>query len=185
MGALVGATEGVMKAVKEDTGAAVPLGAAAAGVLLGEGNAAAGVPLAVGVPDGVSVPVADAGAGAGVGESVPVAEAPAGAGVEEAVAEASAPGAGSDACHTPPHAMYCDGQAVAPLCWQHVKRGCCALRGLKCTRYVWRESYMPPTGLQGGESQQEAPGPMEYARLASSAGGSVLPPRMTGHCGRK
>ena len=151
MGALVGATEGVMKAAKEAAGAAVPLGATAAGV-----------PLAVGVPVGVSVPVAEeAGAGVPVGVSVPVAEAPAGAGVEEAVAEASAPGAGSDACHTPPHAMYCGGQGVAPLCWQHVKRGCGALRGWKCIRYVWRESYMPPTGLQGGESQQEAPGPME------------------------
>ena len=132
MGALEGATEGVIKAAKVAAGAAVPLGAAALGVSvpLGEGEADTVV-----VAVGESLPVAEAGAGAEVGESVPVAEAAAGAGVAEAVGEAAAPpGAGRAACHTPPHAMYCGGHAVEPLCWQHVKRGAGAERGLKCIR---------------------------------------------------
>ena len=179
MGAFEGATEGVMNAVKEATGWAVPLGAA--GVPLGvpvpvpEAAAAAGVLEGVPVPLGVSVPVPEAAAAAGVLEGVPVPVADAGAAADVAEADAAAPGAGRLACHSPVHALYSVGQAELPLCWQHVKRGAAALRGLKCTKYVWRVSYMPPTGFQGGESQQLTPAAMGYARASEVAVLAVKP----------
>ena len=123
-------------------GVSVPVGeaAAAAGVLEGvpvpvpEAAAAAGVLEGVPVPLGVSVPGPEAAANAGVLEGVPVPVADAGAAAGVAEADAAAPGAGRLACHSPVHALYSVGQAELPLCWQHVKRGAAALRGLKCTK---------------------------------------------------
>jgi hypothetical protein len=143
MGALEGATEGVTKAVKEAAGAAEA--AAAAVVALGVGVS---VPLAAAAA-GVLEALAPAAAALGVVEGVPL-----GVGV----ALALTPGRLSVASQAPPHRMYCAGQAVLPLCWQHVSMGSAADAGLKCMRYVERESYMPPTGDQGGESQHEVPG---------------------------
>jgi hypothetical protein len=156
-GPLVGPTEGVTKAANEAAGA-VEATAAALGVVEG-----VLVAVALGVVEGVLVALAPAAAALGVveGVSVPVGVALA-AGAALALAAGAAlaltPGRLSVASQAPPHRTYCAGQAVLPLCWQHVSMGSAADAGLKCMRYVERESYMPPTGDQGGKSQHEVPG---------------------------
>ena len=130
-------TEGVMKAAKEAPGAGEAVMPAAAVLVV----------LGVDEEEGVSVPVAlAAGAPAvgvveGVGVTLALALGPV---VELAVT----PGRDRVASQDPPHRMYCAGQGVAPLCWQHVSMGSATLRGLKCMRYVWRESYMPKFGVK-------------------------------------
>ena len=123
----MGPTEGVIKAAKEAAGA-VEATAAALGVVDG---------VLVAVALGVALALVPAAAALGVveGESVPV-------GVALGVALALAPGAAlaltpgrlSVASQAPPHRTYCAGQAVLPLCWQHVSMGSPADAGLKCMR---------------------------------------------------
>jgi len=132
-GALLGPTEGVTKAAKEEAGtaeAAAEAGAAAAlGVVEGEG-----VPVPVCVA--LALALAPAAAALGVkeaeGVSVPLGVALAGALLGAALA--LTPGRVSVASQAPPHLTYCAGQAVLPLCWQHVSMGSATLRGLKCMR---------------------------------------------------
>ena len=142
-GAFVGSTLGAMGA----TEAAGTEEATAAGEGESVPVADTGAAAAEGVVDAVgeSVPVADTAAAAAegvvdaVGESVPVADTGAAAaeGVVDGVGEsvplalALTPGARMSTCHWPPQAMNWAGQAVLPLCWQQVNRGCAALAGLK------------------------------------------------------
>ena len=129
MGALLGATEGVMKAAKEATGAAEAADAAALGVEEGEGvsvpvaQAAAAV---LGVVEGVSVPL---GVALALAPGRVLALAPG-----RVLGVALTPGSASVASQDPPQRTYCAGHAVLPLCWQQVSMGSATLRGLKCMR---------------------------------------------------
>ena len=146
-GGLEGCTLGVIKAVKVAAGGGAEAAAEAPAAGVTEAVPVAlsepvGIAAAEGVVEGVPVALATGksepvGAGAAAegveeGESVPVADTATAAEVGEALLPP--PGAGRLTCHTPPHAMYCVGQAVEPDCWQQVNRGVEALRGLKCMR---------------------------------------------------
>ena len=134
---LEGDVEGLALVERVAVGLVVEVGLAlpeslplALGVVLGvaEGE---GVPVPEALPESLPVAV-ELGVEEAEGVSVPVGVALAGALLGAALA--LAPGRASVASQAPPHLTYCAGQAVLPLCWQHVSMGSATLRGLKCMR---------------------------------------------------